>query len=208
VVRGKVRYTPCTNLARGEEHFVIDPIAYAEAEDLGEIIAIVHSHPDAPPAPSQPDLVGCERSGLPWIIVGWPTGKIETVTPTGYEAPYVGRQWAHGVLDCYTLIQDYYGRELGIRLPDFDRRDEWWLHGQDLYREHQKAVGFVRVDQPKVHDVILMQIAAPVPNHAAILVDDNVILHHMANRVSSRDVYGGWYHRVTEGFYRHRTLLG
>jgi cell wall-associated NlpC family hydrolase len=48
-------------------------------------------------------------------------------------APLVGRQFAHGVLDCYSLVRDFHARELGIPLSEYERQDDWWSHGQDLY---------------------------------------------------------------------------
>ncbi|WP_043946890.1 NlpC/P60 family protein, partial [Ralstonia solanacearum] len=40
-------------------------------------------------------------------------------------------------------------------------------------------------------DVILMQVRAPVPNHAAVYLGGVQMLHHLHGRLSSRDVYGG-----------------
>jgi proteasome lid subunit RPN8/RPN11 len=206
VVKGRRRYVPCSNVAAGTDHFRLPADEYAAAEDLGEIIGIVHSHPDAPAQPSQADLVACEASGLPWHIVrvdlidGAPlAGELATIEPTGYQAPLVGRQFSHGVLDCYQLIVDWYARERGIELKQFDRADNWWNDGKsDLYNEGFPQAGFVKLppDAPmEAGDVILMQIRAMngVPNHAAIYLGDGLILHHLHGRLSSRDVYGGYF---------------
>ncbi|WEU67279.1 C40 family peptidase [Xanthomonas phage JGB6] len=70
VVKGKEQYVACRNKAADpSEHFVLDPEDYAEADDRGEIIAIVHSHPDAPARPSEADRVSCEATGLTWHIL-------------------------------------------------------------------------------------------------------------------------------------------
>ena len=209
VVRGKARYVECRNIADSDQHFVMHPEDYAEAEDIGEITAIVHSHCNVPATPSTPDRVGCEKSGKPWIIVSWPTGDIQTLEPEGYEAPLVGREFHHGVLDCYALCRDYYKRTLDIALPDLPRDYEWWLKGQNLYIDNFESVGFVRVDPNTLreHDAILMQLASPVPNHAGVYVGDNKILQHVMHRLSSHDIYGGWYRKCTVAIIRHRSLL-
>lgn len=217
VVKGRERYQPCTNAAQGSEHFVLPAEEYAAAADQGEILAVVHSHPNAPAAPSQADLVSCEASGLPWHIMrvdlvdGAPAAdEMVTIEPSGYEAPLVGRQFSHGVLDCYQLIVDWYARERGIALKQFARADEWWNDGKsDLYTEGFPQAGFVKLPDGapiEVGDVILMQIRARngVPNHAAIYLGDGLILHHLHGRLSSRDLYGGYYLENTRAILRYQ----
>lgn len=209
VVRGKERYVPCRNIAENDQDFIIHPADYADAEDAGEVTAIVHSHCNRSPQPTQVDLVECEKHGKPWVIMSWPTGIVYTFEPTGYKADLVGREYHHGVLDCYELCRDYYKEKLGISLPDFPREDEWWLKGQNHYLDHFEENGFVKVDPNtmRTHDGILMQVASPTPNHAAVYIGDNQILQHVRDRLSSRDIYGGWYRKCTVAVLRHRSLL-
>lgn len=207
VRKGRKRYMPVRNIAEKNEHFVMHPQDQADAEDAGEVLLVVHSHPNLPPVPSQADLVGCEASGLPWLIVNWPVGTTHQFAPTGYIAPLYGRQFAHGVLDCYAFIRDYYLQELGTELPDFDRPDEWWLKGLDLYRDGFAAAGFESVTGPmQAHDVLLMRVASPVPNHGVVYLGDGRIGHHQMGRLSSRDVFGGWYEKCHVLTLRHRSL--
>ncbi|WP_020201861.1 C40 family peptidase [Cupriavidus sp. WS] len=207
VVRGRERYVPCRNSASGTEHFILPAEDYAAAEDLGEVVAVVHSHPDYPAAPSEADLVSCEASGLSWHILSWPADDLRTIQPSGYQAPLVGRTFAHGVLDCYTLVRDWYQRERGIVLKDFPRHDEWWNQGEDLYLQHYAEAGFERIsqDQPeRPGDVILMQLRAKVANHAAVYLGDGLMLHHLHGRLSSRDVYGGYWQEITRCVLRYQ----
>lgn len=214
---GEPLYWPCRNAApaaAGADRFVLHPEDFAQAEDTGTVLAVLHTHPNASANPSMADRVGCERSGLPWLIVGWPGGHVVSLAPEGFSAPLVGREFAHGVLDCYTLIQDYYVRELGITLPDFDREDGWWERQrpggpQELYVAGHESAGFVAVAGPPcLHDVIAMQVMADVVNHAGVYVGDGVLLHHLWGRLSCRDVYGGYWARHTRYIWRHRSLLG
>lgn len=218
VVKGREQYQPCRNMADVPgEHFRLDPSDYAAAEDAGEITAVVHSHPDAAATPSEADRVGCEASGLPWLIVAVHGGKIagrQQIEPCGYQAPLVGRTWSHGTLDCWALCRDWYARERGVALPDPPRADDWWNDGHsDLYAEDAfAAVGFRTIDRGgDLHpatwlpgDLILMQIRARngVPNHAAVYLGDGLILHHLPRRLSSRDVYGGYWQEVTRRVMR------
>lgn len=203
--KGKQTYHTCQNIAVGTDQFVISPDDYASAEEAGDIVAVIHSHVNISPQPSQADLVSCEASGLPWFIYAHPAGTWSELYPSGYKAPYVGRKWAHGVLDCYAIIRDWYANESSILLPDFSRHDEWWLRGENLYEENFEKCGFQAIsrDDLRTGDLIFMAIGSPVSNHAAIYLGDGIILHHIQNRLSTRDVFGGYWLKNTTRYLRH-----
>ena len=205
VHKGRQAYAPCRNLGVGTDQFVIHPEDYFHADRKGQIVAVVHSHPGLPAEPSQADRVACEASGLPWHIVGIPSEEWTRIEPSGYVAPLVGRQWSHGVLDCYALVRDWFIKERQIRLPDFVRFDEWWKRGENLYLDNFAAAGFYVIDPAALQagDCFLMQVASPVPNHAAVYLGDNMILHHLQGRLSSRDVYGGYWQKNTTHILRY-----
>lgn len=213
-----VSYIPCENTAeRADEHFRISAEAYAEAEEAGNIIAVVHSHPDASSRPSEADIASCNVSGLRWHILSWPEGEMTTIEPDKAPVPLIGRAFVHGVQDCASIIIDYYQRELGIDIGQYEREDEWWNKGGNLYLDNLPKAGFYQVDQPMDGDLILMQIRSPVPNHAAIYLEKGTltsekvhpmpgtILHHLHGRLSGRDVYaGGMFDEKTVSIWRHR----
>lgn len=159
----------------------------------------------------------CEVSGLPWHIVsvGQCTGAepecgdLQSIEPFGYVAPLVGRQFAHGILDCYTLVRDFLARELGIHLSDYEREDDWWEKGQDLYSlERLSAEGFELIEgAPQRGDMVLMQIRSPVPNHAGVYLGDGQMLHHMHGRLSEVITYGGMCAERTRYIVRHKEAV-
>lgn len=208
VVKGRKRYFPCTNLAdTPDEHFVLSGADYAAVEDQGEIVAIVHSHPATNPNPSQADRVACQKSGLPWIIVNPKTYGWSTTWPEAYELPYVGREFVFGVVDCYSLCQDWYGREWKLNLSDYERRDKFWERGENLYLDNFHREGFHQIpfEELQYGDALLMQLGSDLPNHAAIYVGEQQILHHVQGRLSSRDVLGGYYMKSTAMVLRHES---
>lgn len=214
---GKETYLPCRNIAATpQEHFILEPEDFANAEELGEIVGVVHSHPNVPAKPSEADLVMCEATKLPWHIVhvsksdagNLQATEIYSFEPKGYVAPLVGRVFSHGILDCYAAVKDFYSREYGIELPDFERRDNWWNDGQNLYMDNFEKAGFAPIKGPiKVGDVIIMQIRAKKPNHAGVYIGNGQIFHHMANRLSSRDVYSGYFQENTRVIVRYKDEL-
>jgi proteasome lid subunit RPN8/RPN11 len=201
-------YYRCKNIAPdGDNYFILDPDDYAVAEDKGEITAIIHSHPATAPSPSPADLVACEKSGLPWHVVNPHTETWGYCEPSGYELPYVGRPFFYGVIDCYSLIRDFYKREFNIELTDYNRKDRWWERGESMYLDHFKDEGFreIPLEEIEYGSVILMHLEADVPNHGGIYFNDNMILHHVQDRLSSRDLYGGYYQKNTAKVLKHES---
>lgn len=211
ISHGRQRYHPCQNLARTEiqiRNFVLSPADYAAAQDAGAVVMVVHSHPrnTGPLQASALDLAACEKSGLPWLIVCPQTGATLTLKPPTQTTSLYGRSFVHGQHDCYGFIRAYYQQVLSITLPDIERVQNWWLKGENLYLENAGAAGFTRVQtaHPLPHDVLLMRLASPVPNHAAVYLGDGHIAHHQMGRLSSRDIFSGWYQKITVGVYRHK----
>ena len=126
-IKGKERYYPCRNLSMTDHQcFIIDPEDYVKADNTGEIVGVVHSHPITPPTPSQADKISCEESNLPWHIVNPKTEQWGYLEPCGYKPPLLGRQWVWGVTDCWSLVRDWYKEKKILNLKI----------GKDL--QHQK----------------------------------------------------------------------
>ena len=203
------RYFPCLNLATdATEQFHLDPEGYVEAEEWGTITAIVHSHPDATTQPSELDLAQCDNHELPWHIVSWPEGDLRTIQPRG-ELPLIGRQFVIGHTDCWGLIMSYFRQNHGIELKDYRVDRYWWESGEEnLYMDNWFECGFREfAGQPRAGDMVIMQVSAPVPNHAGVLTEDGMLLHHMHGMLSQRVPYGGYYLDRTIKILRHKDLL-
>ncbi|QBH97151.1 phage tail protein [Limnobaculum zhutongyuii] len=195
-------YMPCVNIADvPTEHFEISPDDWLRAYTAGEIIALVHSHPDGLPVLSATDREIQRRTDLDWWLVC--DGSLYQYRNI---VPLLGRDFKHGVMDCYTLFRDAY-HLAGINMPEFSRSEDWWEAGQDLYIDNMAATGFYQVENPEAGDIILICLGSHKANHAAIYCGDQQVLHHCPNRMSKRDVYNGYWLKYTHSIWRHKAWL-
>lgn len=223
-------YHRCTNIATLGQ-FEIDANEYIALAKMGEVQAIVHSHPDGEPLPSEVDQVQMGLHGIDWVICGFghsatgePYCKIKRHKPKSYVSPLLGREYIHGLQDCYSLVRDYYSRELDISLPDFVRADDWWEdeNHEPLYERNFEKAGFVKVDSLQKHDVILCRVGRTHHiNHAlvflgdgklssektAAVVGDSLVIHHPHGALSRREIYGENWQRRTVLVVRHKDFL-
>ena len=206
-IRGRQKYFPCRNISMTDyQCFILDPEDYVKADNLGEITAVVHSHPTTPPTPSQADRISCEHSKLPWHIVNPKTGEWGECIPEGYVPELLGRPWVWGVTDCWSLVVDWYAQEKGIELKDYARNmtPQEFLENP-LFEDYAWRTGFRELrseEKLEAGDVLLMSIMHPTLNHVAIFLGD-MILHHLADRLSCREPYSEWLLKCTGKRYRY-----
>ncbi|HGV0503528.1 TPA: C40 family peptidase, partial [Escherichia coli] len=76
-------FIPCRNIAdKPEETFTLSPEDQLAARARGEIIMLIHSHPDVVRlVPSELDRIQCDWSGIEWGIMSWPDGDFCTISP-------------------------------------------------------------------------------------------------------------------------------
>ncbi|MCK3657216.1 phage tail protein [Pasteurellaceae bacterium Pebbles2] len=201
-VNGKNQFYPCENISsKPESYFEISPEEWIKAEHFGEIVAVVHSHPDG-----EPTLSSADRKMQLLTQVDWWLVCDDEVMVFPNILPLLGREFKHGDVDCYTLFRDFY-QLAGFTMPNFSRSDDWWEKGEDLYLDNMAKQGFERIDdihQLQLGDVILMQVGANVANHAGIYLGNQLVLHHSPKRLSKRDVYDGYWLKHTHSIWRFK----
>lgn len=220
-------YLPCANVSNlPSGHFAMSAAEYACAEDSGSVHAIVHSHPDASALPSLDDLRACGTSGVPvWFIQSVRrdqcgavhAGRLHHITAQAIAqatatAPLIGARFVHGTHDCYGVVRRYYRAALNLDLQDFERSGKWWVDpARSLYLDNYEAAGFANIElSASLHtgDVLLMSIASRygVPNHAAVYLGNDEILHHLWGQLSRREPLPRYRKHVTH-VLRHRETL-
>lgn len=211
--RGKPTFYNCNNIAGNKDNnFSIDPLDFIKYNELGEILFIVHSHVNTSELPSVEDIASCNSNKYPWIIYSTVTKKFHIEHPIGHKLGLLNRQYVFNVYDCWTLVKDYYKEKLNIELPKYIATNEnWFLDATNNYFEqYAEEVGFSKVtdNSIKEHDVLLFLTGnAKIPNHAAVWLGNNTILHHAYNRLSCKEVYGGYWAKTRVSTYRYKDFL-
>jgi proteasome lid subunit RPN8/RPN11 len=209
VYKGKEKYFPCKNLAEDlGEQFIIDPDDWVKAEDLGEIIAVFHSHPQVPPLPSQADLASCEYLDLPFYIVTPETEQWHYFEPSGYKKGLIGRQWVWDIQDCWSLITDWYKETKNISIRHWKRPASPQEFTKDPYFEKVLlGSGFIELNEEEdtqKEDILLMDTTDTGKlDHVALYIGDQTILHHCVKRLSCREIYDQKYIQWTKKRYRY-----
>lgn len=178
-----------------ENHFSVSTWPYSM-----NVRAVIHSHPSDRPCPSADDMKFQLVTKVPWFIFVTDGKIITKIIEFGDELnkcpAFLGREFVHGVTDCYGLVRDWFMGVHGIVLPQFPRDNEWWDNGEDLLNKSNfiKA-GFVEIkeDQLTAGDVIIFRIGrCPVPNHCGVYTGNGKILHHLYNRYSQEEEAHRW----------------
>ena len=222
-------YVPCENTAENPAAaFRIDPAKILRWQKAGTLLAVVHSHPaPAPACPSMADMTAQAAMAVPWGIVPVHKDGADKMFWFGDQVPrahlgkgiegLIGLPYRHGVTDCYSLIRDYYREVCGISLPDQPRG--WGALGPgvneyDWYSLLHEQFGFqdVPMADARPGDSLLLQVQCKFVNHAAVIVDSGLLLHHPGGRVawepgrlSKRDTIARWLPFVTK-VLRHRSV--
>lgn len=210
VKRGRIKFIPCENTSLDPlNNFSINSQEFADAEDQGEVVAIVHSHTKAPYAPSQGDVISQKVHGYPWLVVATDGQEIlqtNWLENEKQEFDLYGRPFIWHIFDCYTFIRDWYKQEMNIQIPEIQYKANFWEYGEELYLDNFKQAGFeeVHLESIQYGDAILMDLCNGVTSHAAIYLGGNTIAHHINGRLSSRDIYGQFYMGRTTKVVRYK----
>lgn len=187
-------------------HFKMSAADLIELEfKHGPIEAYLHSHVHQPiPGdhhykvqwPSHADMVQWIASGVPWGIVACDGTNCSDINwlDDDRQPPLEGRSFEHGTTDCFGLVRDYFWQEHDIRLKNYPRGWDWWNHGENLYLDSFRDAGFIEIPRKDAvpGDCLIYTVRTPHPNHAAIIVGKDMILHHLIGRKSCYDSRSKW----------------
>ncbi|SSY80295.1 C40 family peptidase [Alysiella crassa] len=190
----------CFNVATNPaETFDISVDDVIRANAIGEVVAVVHSHPNGEPFLSGADRQAQVATDLPWILAS--SGSLKLFQPVPHLR---GREFIYDKSDCCRLIQDAY-HLCGLDLPDCERLglDED-IEAQTLLNYFQYNHEFNQVYDWQAGDIILTQSGKHTPEHALLYLGNGEILHHAHNHLSRLDFYSDYWQKHTHSVWRHQ----
>lgn len=191
-------YFPCANCASlPAESFSISADDWIAAEKIGEVLAIVHSHPANEPFLSGADRVAQHQSLLPWVL--FTEGKLKVFR---YAPLLRGRVFEYGKLDCFTLIRDAF-MLAGIEFRDHKRTDVDYDAEIYSFENNLPDGGFYKVQDLQVGDVILTSYGN-LPAHVMLYIGHGEVIHHKLDRLSCKETYTEALRRRTDSIWRHQ----
>ena len=115
----------------------------------------------------------------------------------------IGRQWDYGRTDCFSLVREWFSLK-GVAIPDFDRPAD--LDScESLFLTEAEACGFFQVEfyRRRPGDVLIMRLGTMTPMHAAILLENEQILHQRQDSLSAVEPLHQYYVSRVAAAFRH-----
>lgn len=115
----------------------------------------------------------------------------------------IGRQWDYGQNDCFSLVREWFSLK-GVIIPDFERPDDL-ERCESIFLAEARACGFfqVELDRRKPGDVLIMRLGTMTPMHAAILLENEQILHQRQDSLSAVEPLRQYYMKRVAAVFRY-----
>lgn len=184
-----------------------------------------------PRIPSKADLTGYlelnkmasqfygKETNIEWGIVICEGQNVTEPTWFGnydHRPDLMDREFIHSIQDCLEFMKDWQYKEYGLKLPIFPRTYDWFMEGEledgthrpaeNHFEEQYEKWGFVDVSHlPQARgDVVFYKIRASVTNHIGVIVQPNLVAHHLYSRLPVTEPFAIWAKYNTKRI-RHKT---
>lgn len=102
----------------------------------------------------------------------------------------VNREFDWGEKDCFEIVRDLYRKEFGIEIKNYARPSDWKADSYNLILSAYQREGFMKIGNWQVSDlrpgdIMAMAIGEGNPNHLAVYIGNNEIVHHLYGNLST-----------------------
>lgn len=186
----------CDNVSfKPQKYFEISNSDYIKVSRKGEIVGLIHSHITNKQFKfSILDKTIAEGHNINSIIYNVKTDTFHEYVPTGnFKNEYVGRDFKWGQSDCFSLVADYYNKEINIDINVITKNRDRSIFISDYvknkeYIKDAYKYGFRILsnnNELEENDILFMKDNdSSYPSHLGIYLGNNKILHQPRNQKS------------------------
>lgn len=198
----------CENISPDpEKGFVINPVDYIKASRGGRVIGTYHSHANDKDAFSEFDKFNSENHKLIYFLYCTKKNSFLEYNPDQEFNSYIGRIFQIKKSDCFTLMRDFYSKELSIPIKDYERNDNWKREDKYIFENNYKSEGFYKVNgEYKKYDCHLFKFRGDAAEHIAVNLGNNLILHQPRNGFSRIEELTSRYKKFIHYTIRHKDI--
>ena len=201
-------WIPCENVAEDKHiKFEISSKDYLKAALMGNITAIVHSHPNESCEPSEADKKISDHLQIPYHIYSIPEGDHFVYEPEKKSENLIGRSFNHEYYNCWSFVRDYYLQKLNIKLPVIPFEEDFDSKGIKYFETLFDKWGFYEVDTPQINDLILFKVRSNVENHAGVYVGNQMFIHQAENQLSREELLDSLWLKYRSRFLRCKQFI-
>jgi cell wall-associated NlpC family hydrolase len=120
----------------------------------------------------------------------------------------IGKQFILGSQDCLSLFREFYKQNFDIHIRNYARPAGWSSDQLDLMgicheREGFEKIAWWKPSELRPGDVLCMSVGSRNPNHFAVYIGDGFLIHHLAHRLSSKEVFRDFWINSVAYILRH-----
>jgi proteasome lid subunit RPN8/RPN11 len=206
--KGVLTCVPAKNDSLEKDFFRVNPRDYLQASNLGEIVAVYHSHTNGNQNFSEFDKFNSISHNITYVMYCPENNTLLQFSPSYSEFnTYVGRKFEIGESDCYSLVRSFYEAELKISLGHYYRDQNWRSYLSDLFEKHFEDEGFYEVSSLNKYDCMLFSNSKNKPcSHISLYLGNGMILHQPEKSYSRIESLTGRHLQLIKKVIRHKNV--
>lgn len=206
--KGVLTCVPAKNDSLEKDFFRVNPRDYLQASNLGEIVAVYHSHTNGNQNFSEFDKFNSISHNITYVMYCPENNTLLQFSPSYSEFnTYVGRKFEIGESDCYSLVRSFYEAELKVSLGHYYRDQNWRSYLSDLFEKHFEDEGFYEVSSLNKYDCVLFSNGKNKPcSHISLYLGNGMILHQPEKSYSRIESLTGRHLQLIKKVIRHKNV--
>lgn len=197
---------PCENIAENpKEYFKISSFKFLEIKKNYKIYYIYHSHIENDIF-SEMDKNCSDNLNIPLILYFLKKDTINIYEPINVKQEYIGRFYKYKKYDCFTLVRDFYLKELNYDLTVEYKESLEDINVKDYFLKYHTIKNLTCINNfnecnLKINDIILMD-GIKKSSHCAVYLGNDKILHQPRFGFSKIENYCNFYKNHTDSIFR------